>query len=204
MDINFSASDLIKCSAFQLAYVRHHHIKTHTSNYNREKGLAFEDKVAHSIKGSCSEMVTRLDFKGITIFASHDIVTDKCLIEVKSYNPSISSGDWYFKSCLLQSAFYKSIFMLSDGHLATPRFKLNEGYDYEEKNLDINLPYHLRFSDKEYDIKVHNPQKIVSFFYTKAAASLDYETAKTFDASYKHKEFDALKHLFSFDLITHK
>lgn len=201
MNIQFSASDLIKCSAFQLAYVRKKNIPTHASNYNKEKGLAFEDKVVHSIKGSCSEMLSTLKLNDIIIFASHDIVTNDCLIEVKSYNPSLSSGDWYFKSCLLQTAFYKSILMLSDGHLVTPQFKINEGYQYQEKNINPNMPYHLRFGSQEFVVNVHNPREIVSFFYNKAIASLNYDTAKSFDASYKHKEYDALKHLIAFESL---
>lgn len=201
----FSAADLIKRSALQICYLRNKRISIF--NRNIERGIVFQHKAAEELAHygeSCEEQRSSINLDDITIFASHDIVTDKFIMEVKTYDPKVSSGDWYFNYCKLQTAFYKSIVMVSDGNTFTPKFRLKEGYKKQFKKVDTKTPYLLLFGDKLYKVEVKNTKKLLDYFTNKAANTFDYTDAKIYDADHKHKEYDECKKYFKCSAVSKK
>ena len=194
MDIYFSAADLCKKSAAQILYLRNKQERIRT--WRMEMGIKYQHQVAEQKEDAAEEFRTSIADGDIVIFACHDIVCPDKLIEVKSIEGE--TEQWYFESSLLQTAYYKSIVMSSDGHMFTPKFRLREGYKKEHKKVNPNIAYHLLFGEEEFDIEVQNPQKMVEYFFTKAEATLlDYATARAYDAEHKFKHYEELKECFT-------
>ncbi len=96
--------------------------------------------------------------------------------------------DWYFKSCLIQAGFYKS---LSDycNYYQTASFVKGETYKLDLSN---SLKYtRLNFGGTWYSIIVRHPNEVIRFYLTKARASRNFGTAARFDEKFKHKEWGA-------------
>jgi hypothetical protein len=195
----FSASDLIKRSCYQMWYLNYKH-ESYMS-YAIEKGIKFQKKVAQHIGECCEEQRSSLTKDNIVIFACHDIITPDYVMEVKSYDPNKTEGDWFFNSCCLQTAFYKSILESTNGDTYTPKFRLRDGYKMQYKKVNPEIPYHLQFGDKQFNITVNNKDKIIDYFVNKAIASLDKWDSRYWDMHHKHKEYNELKQYFNVEEI---
>lgn len=141
----------------------------------------------------------------LTISASHDIITNKFVMEVKSFNPNISQGDWFLKSSIVQAALYKSILMATNGETVTPIFRIKEGYELQNQYLRVNsdIPYLLWFGDTIYAIRVLNSDMILQYFIQKARASMNYELAnrwETYISPFKMM-YDVLSSYFTVEKI---
>lgn len=201
----FSAANLVKRSAMQICYLRNKRISIY--NRNIARGVVFQKKAAEELEHygeSCEEQRSSLNINDITIFASHDIVTDNFLMEVKTYDPTLSEGDWFMHYSQLQTAFYKSIVMASDGNTFTPKFRLKEGYNKKFVRVDTDIPYLLLFGDRLFKVEVKDRDAILDYFSNKASKTYDYTEAKEYDKEHKHKEYDECKKFFKATRLTAK
>lgn len=198
--IFFSASDLIKKSASQIKYLRDK-AERYVSN-RMLLGEAFQKKVIKQKNADADEMRGIYQQDNIIIFFSNDMIKDGKVVEIKMVNDEKDCPLWYFKSSILQTAFYKALLMKSNGILSTPTFRIKEGYNKKTIKINPNTKYNLIFGKEEYSIEVTNKEKIVNFFINKAKVSLlSYNDTKLYDFKYKFKEYDNLKDSFIFTKI---
>ena len=198
----FSAADLVKKSASQIKYLRDKMISIHT--WRMDHGIQFQKQIAEQKEESAEEFRTSLEDPNpesdIVVFATHDVVCPDKIIEVKT--TEFGAEQWYLESSLLQTAFYKSLIMTSNGDMFTPKFRIKEGYKKEYRKVDTSIPYHLQFGDDEYDVEVKDPYEIISYFLYKAKISLgSYDECRAYDAVHKFKHFEDLKHCFDYKKI---
>lgn len=157
------------------------------------------------------------------IYFSVDAVGDKTLFEVKSLrmNEGEEFPQWYLESSILQCVVYKSIINhvcsphygvwdaagemrgndLGTMLLKTAKFRLDEGYAYEEVTVDPSWDYTLLFGNLAYSIKVENDYMVISFLKKKIDALTSYIMARAFDKEYKHREFEVLSEFFTYEQI---
>lgn len=210
---DFSASVLVKHSAKQICWYRNHGFTSVPSNVNDNvrKGEEFQRWIANMFKKYgpvFEERKSTFVVNGapqLTISASHDIITNKFVMEVKSFNPNISQGDWFLKSSIVQAALYKSILMATNGETVTPIFRIKEGYELQNQYLRVNsdIPYLLWFGDTIYAIRVLNSDMILQYFIQKARASMNYELAnrwETYISPFKMM-YDVLSSYFTVEKI---
>ena len=200
MENYFSAADLVKRSAAQIKYLRDRRdkqIKTITEKM--QFGQNYQHQVAQKMEAA-EEFRTSVTIDDIVIFACHDIVCQDKLVEIKT--TQFGTEQWYLESCLLQVAFYKSLVMLSDGYMFTPKFRIKEGYKKECKKINKLIPYYLQFGETKYIVDVKNPSTIVDYFVTKAKATLNsYADARNYDEKHKFKHFKELKRYFTYKTV---
>lgn len=191
----FSAADLVKRSASQIKYLRDKRLKIYTKQM--ESGVSFQNHVAELKEESAEEFRTTVDCGNIIIFACHDIITPTKVIEVKTIE--FGAEQWYLESSVLQTAFYKSLLMMSDGKVYTPKFRIKEGYKKEVKSLNTHIDYCLQFGNTVYLVEVSNPNNIVNYFVEKAIITLqDYSVCKEYDSKHKFQHFKELKQYFKY------
>lgn len=198
----FSASSLVKQSASQIKYLlSHKQVKPLSANiisgtkHQFNSASVMTNKIAEEMRGSY--------IKGdITIYFCNDVLLDYKLVEIKSIDESRKIEDWYFNSSILQTAFYKSLLLNSNGLLCTPAFRIKEGYQNITRQIDINMPYYLMFGKDHYRIDVLNDKFIINFYLKKIKAILSsWDDVKIFDDKYKFKEYEYLKKALKYNKI---
>lgn len=197
----FSASDLIKKSAKQLVFFKHRK-ERQQATYGQIKGEAFQKKIVES-KGAASELRGIFKRDDVIIFFCNDMYEEKSktFTEIKSVDPERDCPDWYFESSLVQTAFYKSLLMRSDGNMSTPSFRVKDGYDKIHVNVSTKSKYNLLFGKDLYSIIVKNPDKIIQYYLDKIDSLDNYDSAGFYDAIYKFQDFKKLSKYFKFKKI---
>ncbi len=193
----FSASDLVKKTCKQLKYLRG---KEKVVTQEQLSGEEYQHKLAQTLVGANEEMKTTFVCQGadITIFACHDIVTDKFIAEIKDTS-KFEVKEYYKQKSLLQAAFYKSLLMESNGILTTPEFRIQQGFEPKTMTVDKNIEYILMFGNEKYNIEVGDSFSIVFYFVKKALISLEsYNTIEEYERLHKHKEFEELQGCFKY------
>ena len=197
---SFSAKDLCSRSCMQIRMFDLHPEKRPVPTMNTESGVTHQHQVALNTDDVIGEELRGTYINGnICINFSNDIVCKDKIIEVKSVNREVE--DWYFNSCVLQCALYKSLLLKSNKQLITAKFYSDLGNPIVKTTVDDNIKYILYFGEKKYNIIVVNPDSIIEFFINKAKASFDWDSAKEFDLNYKFKEYETLKNYFRFELM---
>ena len=199
MIYKFSASDLVKRSACQIKYLLNNKLDIKASK-KQLQGLNHQNKLGN-------ELNAKQEYRGvykndnIIIYYCNDLVLNDKIIEVKNVEGKVE--DWYFQSSILQTAFYKSLILNSDGTLETPQFRINQGYKHEIIHIDINLPYYLYFGDEKYLVTVKKPKYIINFFYNKAKLTIteSYDYLRLYDSKNRYNQFTLLKEYFSYKKI---
>lgn len=209
--MDFSASDLCKRSAAQILYF----IKSGNRPQVTDKMLAgcayqksiFDEIIANG-ENAFDEMQGVYHFDDNNIYFCIDIVKDNGFIEVKSLfdengKETTHYADWYLASSLLQCAVYKSLLMSMDGNkLRTAQFRLDEGAEKREIEVDANKPYYLKFgSVGTFEVKVKNSEAILDFLHKKIESMSDFVTAKAFDKEFRYNEFNILSQYFEYNKI---
>ena len=195
MHNHFSAADLVKHSAAKIKYIRDKRIYNTPTPQQRD-GVAYQATSAS--KGSCQELKGMYKFDEGTIHYTNDEVGSNFIIEHKMVKDHDDAPDWYMESSIVQCALYKSFIMKGDGKLITPKFRLKQGYDYQELVVDINIDYILNFGGYKFQIYVDRPEHIINYFVNKAQVTLqDWDSVKEYDKSHKYKEFDNLQKLIT-------
>lgn len=208
---NYSASELLKRSAAQLVYFRRTGNKPQTTE-NMKIGEAYQAKVSESTRNEGHKVADEMGgcyvFDVNAIYFCIDIVREDCFVEVKSVfdengQDCLTYPNWYFENSVLQCAVYKSLLLNMEGNiLVTPKFRLNDGYDLRKMNVNKSLPYILKFGNVgTFRVDVANDGKLLKFLKDKIKALKDYDTARAFDAIYKHKEFGLLQDCFTYTKI---
>lgn len=199
----FSAAWLVKKSACQLNYCwRNYAQKDHNKlivdpnrapNKNEIQGDNFARQCSISPYIEMTGTFTRGEH---SILYSIDEIRDCSsifLVEHKAVDRE--AEDWYFKSSLIQTAFYGSL--IEAGLHFDKKVKLQTAA-YVDKHLSRNLfeidtsiqrESYLNFGNRYYKVE-YDPVAVMKFFMTKARACLHYTKSRNFDKSFKHKEWD--------------
>ena len=199
MIYKFSASDLVKRSACQIKYLLNNKLDIKASK-KQLQGLNHQNELGNKLNA-------KQEYRGIykndniIIYYCNDLILNDKIVEVKNVEGKIE--DWYFQSSILQTAFYKSLILNSDGVLETPQFKIDQDYKREVIHININLPYYLYFGDEKYLVTVKEPEYIIDFFYNKAKLTIteSYYYLRLYDSKNRYNQFSLLKECFSYKKI---
>ena len=201
-ELFFSASDLIKCSAKKICYMRGRPRPITTKRQNDG------NKWAESMIMGFPEMRGIYRAKYGTIFYSFDEIRPykDCLklIEYKSVEDINKIEDWYLSNSILQMAFYTSLLMLNnDKILSTASFYLKNGNPFNkiDARYTKRVLSFLNMGGVKFQVNVIEPYRIVGLFLMKASMSVNYTKATAYDAEYKFKEYDRLKKCFEFKIL---
>lgn len=200
--VSFSAATLVKSSAAQIRYYRDN---PKPVTVNQVTGESYQHKVASLLNSIGEELKTSvlITDEQIIINACHDIITERYLLEVKNVTPYEGGVDkWYLESSILQCAFYKTLVMLSNGNLTTPKFRLDAGVKNFSTRIDTDIRYLLLFGEALLEVNVTNPSGILEYFVNKAVSTLySYDNAKAWDNIHKHREFEETSNFFEIAVL---
>lgn len=221
--MNYSAADLVKRSAAQIVYLTSTGTRPDVTpgmkNGEAYQNAFVEKQIADGINMSqelCGHWtIDRFDEKkeyDVVYFCvdaycetfDADNRTKGIFTEVKQVRDVNNYPQWYFESALVQCAFYKAMLeMVVDTNiLVTPKFRLDEGFPFVKTEVDRYGEYHLKFGDVgTFNVWLTNPDPILMFFKDKVESLKGYSTARTFDAKYKHKEYEYLREYIKFERI---
>lgn len=195
--MHFSAADLVKRSASQIAYLTFNKIKPEATP-GQYKGEAYQEAVIHDIKEMSSERRGTYMHNDHHIHFCIDGVKDNLFIEIKKVDNEDEYPQWYLESSIMQSVFYTTL--LHDvKKLVTPTFKVKEGYLQYDTVLDHTRPiyFELWFGNKTYRVtKSHKIRKMYLDkvdVIAKTINSNDWSYVRQYDSVYKHKEFLLMK-----------
>jgi len=200
-----SLSDLLKKSAMQICYLRKNKEKTPPVTPGQIAG----NEAAHA-KSESEYIEMRGTFKvgmksqDLLIHYAFDEIKllDKAcvLIEHKMIKPGSVVELWYRNASILQTVVYQAFALVNpDRNLETATFFVDQGNPKLSVNIGNSyIRSELHLGDMVFSATAIKQEKIVRFYVDKAKATLNYDTAKEFDAKYKHKEFELLNEYFNF------
>lgn len=192
--IYFSAKDLCTRSCMQLKMFMQKPELRPKPNINQFNGVNYQKELAKTIPNIIGEELGNyIEIDNIRIYFSNDIVCNDKIIEVKSIDENKIVEDWYFNSCILQSAIYKTLTHYCNYKLRTSKFHVNNGNPLIECTLKNNVPFLLFFGKEQYEINVLNYEVFLRYLIKKAKSVLNWDDAKFFDLKYKGNEFNLLK-----------
>lgn len=210
--MEYSAAELIKRSAAQLVYYRIHGIKP-TPTANVLAGEMFQNAVYNKFlnagEPAHEEMCGCYSTNKDNIWFSIDLVAPNLgFFEIKSIldsdgNQTTRYPLWYLYASLVQCAVYKALVLETKGcMLETARFKQALGAKKKRIRAKKKLDYFLIFGNDElYRIEVKDSKALIQYLIAKIDSLTDYNTAREFDAKYKHREFDMLKDYFVYTRV---
>ena len=188
--MNFSASQLVKCSTSQLLYFALKKV-INTPTKNQIEGNKYAEDIVKK-EAAPSEKRGIVPIKDDVLFFCVDMVVNNTFIEIKQVKEQIYE-DWYLHSSILQSSFYAYL-LTQVKQLDTPKFRIKEGYKQEIIQIPSKFTFELWFGVEKYSIK---PNKAIYKHYIKklmlvkeAINTSDFDKCRTFDAKFKHKEFN--------------
>lgn len=191
--INFSAAQLVKCSASQILYrIINPKIEKNEPTEGMLKGNDFAYRLS-SREGDVREVGSFLDGGGFRIYFSIDVVRDYKAIEIKMVDGEVD--DWYLKSSILQACFLRELIRESKS-LTTSLFALKNG---ETKNTVSTKGLKMRLWFGKDNYHIGNNQSVIDFYICKAREIFksipkkDFDRVRRWDEKYKHKEFDFLE-----------
>ena len=207
--IHMSLSDLLKKSAMQICYLRKNKEKTPPATKQQIEGniaahsKAMDEKFVEMRGTYCMDY---LKLRILIHYAFDEISPhDKgCLLIEHKNIPSGSTVElWYRNAAILQTGAYQAFASENPSkHLETATFYINQGNSKNEFELGtMYLHSELHFGKLVYSVHVPKSREIVDFYKQKAIATLDYSTAKEWDAKYKREEFDAMHSNLSYRKI---
>lgn len=194
--MNYSASQLVKQSASQTAYLllKKQERKVTDRMY---RGNIHSEQVASKEQAS-SEKRGIIPIGDDIIFFCVDMVKDNLLAEVKLIEGTYE--DWFLKSSILQTSYYATLCKRIK-HLDTPKFRKKEGYIQEIIHLPKNWRYELWFGKEKYSIQPC--ESLYKHYLNKidvindCLETSDFTNVRAFDSKYKWKEFDIFKPKYS-------
>jgi hypothetical protein len=199
--MNFSAAELIKRSAAQLVFVELRKRKFAPTR-RQLAGNAYAEAVAVSefleMRGTYAYGENLIHFSFDEIRPTENGFD---FVEVKMVdNPNDCPG-WYRESSLLQLAFYAALASRCEA-FHTAKFARKQ---YQVKHLCYNMPgrFLLHFGQERYEVLVDKVRPLIMHLCDKTDVikTLDYNTAREWDAQYKHREFKLLEHCFHWDKL---
>lgn len=196
--INISASDLLKKSAFQICYLRIKALQKEPT----ERMLKGNEEAERKSISELKEMRGTYVHNAFLLHYTFDEIRvnekngNVLLIEHKMIENGSLVENWYIENSILQIALYHSLLKLNPNkEYFTAKFYRKLGYNtnYFEVAANKKITSHLLMGDKVIEVGVKNPKALVDFFIKKAISTFDYTSAKDFDLKYKRKEFQLLK-----------
>ncbi len=197
--INISCSDLIKKSAKAICYFR----KKRKQFLVTENMIKGNESAERKIISELKEMRGTFVFDNVLLHYTFDEIQKTknkiTLVEHKNIEEDSVVEDWYLNYSLLQVAFYHSLLILNPSkEYFTALFFRKQGFNTNYLKLETEKIQSILFIGTEkYLIKPISPEIIVDFYFNKAIASMEYESAIEWDLNWKFKEYDNLKKTFS-------
>jgi hypothetical protein len=196
--MNFSAAQLVKCSASQLLYFLVTQ-KTAPVTKRQLKGNKYSEKVVRQLKAAEERRGTYKLGKH-KLFFCVDAVKEDTYIEIKMVDDKRDTPTWYLESSLLQSCLYATL-LGEVKTLDTPAFKLKEGYPQVKSKVIKNRRFVLYFGDAHY--QVESSKKVMKHYLEKAKVVIrgyksgSFDECRAFDSKFKHKEYSKfnIKHV---------
>ena len=85
--------------------------------------------------------------------------------------------------------------------MKTAKFYANLGYPVVETTVGPNIAYYLMFGRDYYRVTVRDYQAVSDFIIGKANATMTWDAARSFDAEWKHREFEKLSGCFGYEKV---
>lgn len=201
--MNYSLKDICTRSCMQIKMFTDYPEKRPAPSEMVFKGEEFQNEVAKSLGDKLFGQEMGFYFKvgEDYIYFSNDLVTtDGDIIEIKSVSPDLPVEDWYFNNSVLQCAIYYA-FLKTLPMIKTAKFRTAKTGESKVMELPNEFKYYLRFGDATYNIELIDEEKIKSFIINKFNHTKCWDTARSWDASFKRKEFETLKDAFRYTQI---
>lgn len=199
--INFSAADLVKKSASQIAYFEMKKLER-VASPRQIKGNQYSDEVVQKLGASSEKRGTIIGEK-YRLYFCIDMIQKNVATEIKMVDGEYE--EWYLQSSIIQSAYYAQL-LKSVQYLDTPKFKIKEGYEQDFiDTTNIQWKYELLFGNKKYSVEpcyrlqVHFEDKIDTIIET--LTSKNWFHVKKWDSMYKFKEWEEFKKYIKFKPI---
>lgn len=193
----FSAAELVKKSTAQIWYKRKHPEEKKPSDRQLKGNEVAESKAISPFQEVGNYFPENLT-KSRIYYSIDEVRLSKhglYLIEHKMVDDPNNCPEWFLQSALIQTAFNSSMAMFVE-HLRTAKFVKGDKYQLNISGLKVRP--RLLFGDTWYYVSC-DERAVIRFYLTKARASLEYETAKRFDNTYKQKEWELyFKNLINF------
>lgn len=194
--MNYSASNLVKQSASQIAYMALKKIK-HEATPRQFRGNSYASQVVKKEVAS-EEKRGIISLGDDLLFFTIDMVRPPLLVEIKMVEGE--PEPWYLEQSVLQSALYAAL-AGKVTQLDTPIFKKKEGYKQEIIDRPENFIYQLWFGEDKYEVQpseeLYKHYLLKMQVINKTIANKDFAPVRAFDAKFKHKEFGIFKPKFS-------
>ena len=184
----FSASQLVKCSAKQLWYLRKHPEAKKKVTPLQLKGSEYAENNSIS---PFIEMSGRFTHKEIDIYYSVDevrLIKGGVAYAIEHKMVDFKDDAFEIRS-IIQTAFYGALMYYGDGLLRTATYQPGKKYNIK---LPARVYHYLNFGGKYIKISC-DAEQVMRFFLTKARASMKFSTAKRFDDRYNKREHSYFK-----------
>jgi hypothetical protein len=189
--MNFSAANLVKCSASQLLYFALKKLQF-VATPRQYAGNEYADNIIQKEEAS-AEKRGIIKLKDDLLFFCVDMIKDTRYIEIKMVDDMDDYEDWYLHSSIMQSTLYASL-LEHVTELDTPKFRKKEGYKQERIPVTPDRTYELWFGTDKYeihpnnDVKQHYLNKLE--LISKSVETTDFSEVRAFDSQFKHQEFN--------------
>ncbi len=202
MRMNFSAAELVKCSASQLLYKELKKLQW-SATPRQLRGNDYSEEIVKKEEASAERRgilnLSSPDEEPTLLFFCIDLVKDNKFVEIKMVEGG-TYEQWYLQSSIMQSTLYASLLGKVET-LDTPKFRKKEGFKQEITLVPKNFEFQLWFGERE-KFKVYPNQDVMLHYIEKALLvrdcieSIDYDSCRKFDAEFKHKEFSIYRPKF--------
>lgn len=200
-----SAKDLCMRSCSQIKLFRDFPDKKPKPSEDATAGEKYQHAVAKYVPDLVGEEMGawHMVADGVAVAFSNDIVCSDKIIEVKTVRTDIPTADWFLNGSLLQCAVYRTLVHMVGGNMKTAKFYANMGHPVVEAKVSPDIPYYLMFGRDYYRVTVKDYQAISNFIVGKAVATMGWDTARSFDTEWKHREFEKLSDCFEYEKINY-
>lgn len=198
-----SAKDLCMRSCAQIKLFRDFPDRKPKPSEDATAGEKYQHAVARYVPGLIGEEMGAWAMVGenLAVAFSNDIVCNDKIIEVKTVRTDKPVESWFLNGSLLQCAVYRTLVRMVGGSMKTAKFYANLGYPVVETTVGPDIPYYLMFGRDYYRVTVKDYQAISDFIVGKANATMSWDSARSFDAEWKHREFEKLNGCFEYEKI---
>ena len=192
-----SASQLIKRSLAQLVFFEKRKQQPKITK-RMKRGNQYAEELVKS-QGYVSELRGSIQHKNSIIHFTIDSIDNTKGIEIKMVEEKYE--DWYLQSSILQATLYYSL-LEKVKFLETPKFRINEGYEYQFYDLEENPIHEFELQFGELIFNIYPSEEVLSHYLNKSELLFILKDeswedaiykAKKYDHKYKHKEWSLLK-----------
>lgn len=197
---HISAAQLCKKSARQILYLQYRP-QVNIVTPEQYAGIKYQKTAT---KSKYQEMCGTYHVKDTNVYFSWDevqVTSGGKLMFIEHKQVSSDYEKWYLHNSMLQTALYAAL------TVNTPVFKTAKFYqklgnkEYELFRQGYSSQFYLKFGKTTYKCKLINSAKLLNFIKKKVQALVSWDDATSFDAKWKHKEYEQLKEYFKFNKV---